>query len=311
MRLHTYAELKEQFEEPDSFLLIEGEEITGKAHVNGINMHELIKQSDARNNIASLRDQVAAVHEQRDRLNALMFAHIDHPNWGDAVSAEDILAVPKARYMEIYNGHGGVRNWGSERLRIPSMDRKWDIILSIWLDADPGHMLYGMATDDTHTYFVHGAGHQIPGRGWSMVLADGLDESSIMQAFLDGDFYSSTGVTLEEILWDRRKFRVEPKTEAGVTYTTQFIGTRRGFDASSSPALDDDGAPMDHRTRLYSDAIGEVLYETTDVPAVYRFEGDEIYVRAKIISSKIQSEPFKEGDVETAWTQPVVLKNKS
>jgi hypothetical protein len=99
---------------------------------------------------------------------------------------------------------------------------------------------------------------------------------------------------------------VTPKAETGVTHTTQFIGTRKGYDPTSTPLLDHAGNPMNNRTRLYDGSIGEVLYETTDNPAVYPFKGDEIYVRAKVTSSKLKSDPFQEGDLEMAWTQPIV-----
>ena len=166
--------------------------------------------------------------------------------------------------------------------------------------------MYGVATDDTHSYFRTGAGHQIPGRGWSMVFAKRLTPKSLVQAYLRGDFYSSAGVTLERVEWDDTSYTVEADAEPGETYTTQFIGTRKGFDTSSTPALDDQGKVMEHRTRTYSDDIGEVLYETTEVPAIYEFDGSELYVRAKVVSSKLKEQPFKEGDPEMAWTQPVV-----
>lgn len=306
MRLLTLDDLRARFDEPGKFLLVEGEEITGHVHVNGINMRELIPQSESNDEVTSLREQIGAVHAQRDRLDVPMFAHINHPNWDSAISAENIADVPAGRYFEVYNGHGEVRNWGSESLRIPDTDRKWDIILALRLAIDANAILYGVATDDTHTYFMHGAGHQNPGRGWSMVLAEKLDATSLVHAFLEGNFYASAGVFLDEIKWGRRKFRVKARAEKGVTYTTQFIGLRRGFDGRSRPATDDDGRVLQNRTRLYSDDIGEVLFETTDVPAVYRFHGDEIYVRAKVTSSKLKSEPFRAGDLEMAWTQPVV-----
>ena len=63
---------------------------------------------------------------------------------------------------------------------------------------------------------------------------------------------------------------------------------------------------MKHRTKIYSDEVGEVLYETTDIPAVYHFQGDEIYVRAKFTSSRLKENPMEKGDHEMAWTQPVV-----
>lgn len=306
MRLKTLEELRDQFAERGKFLLVEGEEITGRTHVNGINIRKRIRQSSADDNVTSMREQIDAVHEQSEELHVPMFAHIDHPNWSSAISAEEILQVPQGRYFEVYNGHGGVRNWGDEKLRIADTDKKWDIILAHRIAKDRDAIMYGVATDDTHTYFQTGAGHQIPGRGWSMVFAKRLTAKSLVRAYLRGDFYSSAGVTLKRVEWDDTSYTVEADAEPGETYTTQFIGTRKGFDTTSTPALDDQGKVMEHRTRTYSDDIGEVLYETTDVPAIYEFDGTELYVRAKVVSSKLKDQPFKEGDPEMAWTQPVV-----
>ena len=38
----------------------------------------------------------------------------------------------------------------------------------------------------------------------------------------------------------------------------------------------------------------------------YVISGDEIYVRARVVSSTIKANPYQEGDHEMAWTQPVV-----
>ena len=51
--------------------------------------------------------------------------------------------------------------------------------------------------------------------------------------------------------------------------------------------------------------IGVVLLETAANPAVYPFTGDELYVRAKVVSSKPQENPVREGDPQIAWVQPV------
>ena len=59
-------------------------------------------------------------------------------------------------------------------------------------------------------------------------------------------------------------------------------------------------------TRRYSEAIGTVLLEIEGTEATYEFAGDELYVRAKIVSDKLHPNPFAEGDVEVAWVQPVV-----
>ena len=62
-------------------------------------------------------------------------------------------------------------------------------------------------------------------------------------------------------------------------------------------------------TRISNAKLGQqgiVLLETKDNPAVYEFRGNELYVRAKVLSSKPHPNPHAAGDKETAWLQPVV-----
>jgi hypothetical protein len=93
--------------------------------------------------------------------------------------------------------------------------------------------------------------------------------------------------------------------EPGVTFTTQFIGSRRGVDLKSEAVRDEDGREL-RVTRRYSDQVGAVLAEVKGNLATYALKGDEIYVRAKVISSKLQENPYAAGDFETAWVQPLV-----
>jgi hypothetical protein len=97
-----------------------------------------------------------------------------------------------------------------------------------------------------------------------------------------GAFYASTGVELEEATADSTGLAILIEAEPGVAYLTRFIGQRRG------------GAP------------GEVLGESTGNAPAYRFHGDEVYVRAVVTSDRKHPDPAAEGDVETAWIQPVV-----
>ena len=62
--------------------------------------------------------------------------------------------------------------------------------------------------------------------------------------------------------------------------------------------------------RRYSRDIGTVLAEVTGNNPAYVLKGDEIYVRAKIISSKPKENGSVAGEFETAWTQPVVNSAK-
>lgn len=59
-------------------------------------------------------------------------------------------------------------------------------------------------------------------------------------------------------------------------------------------------------TQRYSDDVGEVFHETTGASATYRFTGDEIYVRARIVSSELHPNPFATGERKKAWVQPVI-----
>jgi hypothetical protein len=59
----------------------------------------------------------------------------------------------------------------------------------------------------------------------------------------------------------------------------------------------------------YSDDIGEIFEEIEGASATYTFEGDELYVRAKIISTKLKDNPYRQGEHEAAWVQPVVRED--
>lgn len=80
----------------------------------------------------------------------------------------------------------------------------------------------------------------------------------------------------------------------------------KGTDLSSVPILDEQGNPI-RATRKHNEGVGRVLLKTTTNPAIYQMTGNELYVRAKIISSKAKPNSFQEGDVEIAWTQPVAF----
>jgi len=59
-------------------------------------------------------------------------------------------------------------------------------------------------------------------------------------------------------------------------------------------------------TRRYSKGIGMILAEADGTSPSYKLKGDEIYVRAKVISSKPKANPTVEGDFESAWVQPTI-----
>ena len=166
----------------------------------------------------------------------------------------------------------------------------WDYALTIRLAALEMDLLWALATDDAHNYHQHATSRANPGRGWIMVRAKELAADAIIEAMHRGDFYASTGAIINDFQHDDSRYVVEIQAKEGVSYTTQFIGTR----------MTPDG-PGD---------VGELLAETAENPAVYEFDGDELYVRAKVVSSEYHPNPYREGDHQCAWLQPVEVAGK-
>lgn len=231
-----------------------------------------------------------------------MIVFLNHPNFNWGVTAEDMALVEELRYFEVHNGHSGVKNYGDETHA--STERIWDIVLALRLGQHKMSMVYGMATDDSHAYHVWGVGETNPGRGWIMVRAPYLSAEGLVRSIEAGDYYCSTGATLKSIRREADRLTIAIEPEKGATYKTQFIATMRGANLKSEPRLDKDGKPLPV-TRQYSADIGKVVAESTDLEPSYRFTGQELYVRAKVISSKAHPNPYQKDDVETAWTQPM------
>ena len=124
-----------------------------------------------------------------------------------------------------------------------------------------------------------------------MVRSVELAPEALLDAMHRGDFYASTGVVLDDVQYDGARYTVTVDPSMAGDCTVQFIGTRQ-VDGEIGP-------------------IGEVLLATTSNPAVYEVTGDELYVRARVISTRPPRHPYRPGDVQQAWTQPVARKRKS
>ncbi|HJO25637.1 MAG TPA: histidinol-phosphatase [Planctomycetota bacterium] len=289
MRLKTLEELRAHFEQPGEFIFIQGEEITDSferrpVHVNGLNTAELIDPPHGTSVLNTMQNIVDAVAAQAARLERPMLAHINHPNFGWGIRPEELAQLRGAAFFEVYNGHPGVRNWGDDKH--PSTAAMWDFANTMRLSELGLAPLFAVATDDTHHYFEMALKQSNPGAGWIMVRAQELDADAIIEAMGRGDFYASSGVTLNDIQRDEEKLVIDIAREDGVNYLTEFIGTRRAVGGLGP--------------------IGEVLDTSHASPAVYDFAGDELFVRAKVTSSRLHPAPFAEGDMESAWTQPLI-----
>jgi len=310
VRLRTLAEMKPKLEEPGKFLLIPSEEITDKnVHVNATNIRELIlpdKSLDTTTSpqiIKALQHAFDAVHAQRVRTGVPMFAHLNHPNFKWAITAEELMRIDHEQFFEVYNGHPTVNNDGDELHA--GTERVWDIVLAERLGHLGKPVMYGLATDDSHNYHTAVPKASLSGRGWVMVKAKVLSADALVTAMEQGDFYSSSGVTFKTLQVGAGRIALEVNAEDGVEYVIDFIGTKKGYDRKTFAVKAADGSEP-RVSRKYSAEVGAVLASVKGAKAEYVLKGDELYVRARVTSSKpMQSSPVG-GEVEKAWTQPLI-----
>ena len=314
VRLKTLKEFRGRFEEPNRFLMVQSEEITAKnVHINATNIQELIlpytgfDPNKSESVVNALQRTIDTVMDQRRRTGVPMFPHINHPNFKWALTAEELMQIDHEKFFEVYNGHPQVNNEGNEQHA--STDRVWDIILTERLARLGKPPLFGLATDDSHHYHNEPKKTSRSGRGWVMVRAKSLTVEGLIAAMEAGDFYASSGVRLNDVRRENARLSLSIEAEPNVTYKTEFIGTRRGYDATNTEVNGEDGKPL-RVTRRYSKDIGTVLATSTDLAPSYSLKGDEIYVRARITSSKAKPNGSIAGEFECAWTQPIVGPEK-
>lgn len=316
LRLKPLDEFRALVEERGKFILIPAEEVSDRAegvpvHINASNIREAIGPLGGATVREAIENNLRNIEEQAQRAGREILAHLNHPNFGWAVTAEDIAHAVTDRYFEVYNGHPGVNQLGDEHR--PGIDRMWDIANTIRLVELKALPLYGIATDDSHAYH-NKPNSSRPGRGWTMVRATHLTPEYIIKAIKAGDCYASSGVTLNDVQYDpvKRTLSLKIAESGGATYVTQFIGTLRSADTSSQPTVGADGKPPVDKagkalrvSRKYSADIGKVLAEVSGTSPTYQLTGQELYVRAVVISSAEPVDPSFPGQKQQAWTQPV------
>jgi hypothetical protein len=308
VRLKPLSEYRALVEERGRFLMIQSEEISDKAeglpvHLNATNIQELIQPLGGTTVREAIAANVKAVEDQAERKGREILVHLNHPNFGLAITAEDLAEVVAERFFEVYNGHPGVKHLGDEHH--PSVERLWDIANTIRLGQLKSPPLFGVATDDTHDY--HGEPGARPGRGWVMVQSRYLTPEYLIRAIKAGRFYASSGVSLNQFSYDpaTREYKIEIAAEPGVEYSTQFIGTLNDANLSSQPPDNDkEGKPI-RASRKYSGEVGKTLATVKGAAPSFTLSGRELYVRATITSSRPAADPAFKGQLQQAWVQPV------
>ena len=286
VRLKTFKEYQSKLEDPNSFLIIQSEEVTSSfenkpVHINVTNIKEKIEPFKGNSVFEVMQQTLDEVHAQRKKFNIPMFAHINHPNFGYGINVEDLKKLNGERFFELYNGHPSVNNEGDDMHM--DLETMWDLInISYYNDKKP--LLLGIATDDSHNYHVKSKNNSNTGRGWVMVNSKKLDTESLINAMEAGDFYSSSGVMLKQVFRDKEKLFIEVEPKQGIDYEIVFMGYRKG-----------------------SYSIEE-LKRVKGNSSSYTFQENDLFVRAKINSTDLKENPPNLGETKQAWVQPIIVK---
>jgi hypothetical protein len=247
--------------ETEDLVMVRGQEVgksmpsgNGPIHVNGFGISNRVEFIDLDEKVPTMQASIDGIHA------AGGMASLNHPNDRNSYLAEHVLQTKGASFIEVFNGGPGKNNDGGPDR--PSTEETWDTVLS------GGQRLYGIATDDAHTYDEFRPDRANPGRGWDFVKVDELTEESILEALRTGEFYASNGVTLNDVSSDTSALSLSIQATSAESFLTRFIGMNG---------------------RVLSDQVGSA--------ARYSIKGDEGYVRATVISSTGAK----------AWVQPVFL----
>src|SRR6185503_1664661 len=159
--------------------------------------------------------------------------------------------APGFNAVEIASGDDGVEK--DEAKAAESAEALWDALLSAGWDVR------AVAADDAH--FYHGSGIAQPGRAWVEAWADQASEAGICRALGAGRLYASTGPRLKSFLVKEGVMTVEVDVRDGwdpKADRVEFLKAREGGKEA-----------LAGRSRAST--------------AVYRLDGREGYVRARIV----------------------------
>lgn len=282
VKLKTLKEFRPLFEEEEEFMIFRAEEVTAylgnkAVHMGAINIQELIEPKEGNTIVELIQNNLDAIKAQEARTGEPVLQHLNHPNFTYAITAEDIIQVDGERFFEVFNGHPYVNNYGDSTHS--STERIWDQVNIAYINIGKP-IMYGLATDDSHHYHKFGQQFSNAGRGWIMVKTDKLHPHSIIKSMEAGDFYSTTGVELEDISFENNILDLKINPEKGVKYRVTFIAA--------------------HEDK----ADAEIVKIVEGISGAYKLPENYRYLRARISSDKPKKNPYREGDVEMAWTQP-------
>lgn len=335
VRLKPLDEFRSLLESAGEFIMIPAEEISDSAqgkpvHMGAINVSEAIPPYGGATVREVMQNNLRAMLEHEKSHGREVLPHVNHPNFHYAITAEDIAAVVDEQFFEVYNGHHQVNHLGDEDH--PSVERIWDLINAIRLGEASAPPIMGLGSDDSHEY--HGKPGARPGRGWVMVRSRYLTPEHLIRAMKKGDFYASSGVSLDDVQFNEetKTLSLDIQAKPDATYRTEFIATlkpeeqtpekqgpeqetaeqataEQATEEQSPDATVDGQPPLTHeQEHEVLDRIGRVVATVDGLHPSYQLTGNELYVRAVVTSSQAAQDPSFENQKQQAWTQPVGWK---
>jgi hypothetical protein len=216
------------------FLILCGLELSNSRHHTALGIDRFIGDE------TSLQDGV------KKTVSAGGVPILNHPQ-DPVVTSKTFLETIGLNHLEVFNG--------GRPEDTPATEVLWDNILS----SPNGRIVFAVASDDNHYKQAN------VGRGWVMVKSPALTKIDIEDNIRKGNFYASTGITLNDYQVTKNSITVDSENGNSIT----FFGKN-----------------------------GSVLNKINSKKATYTFQGNELYVRAKITNM----------DGKAAWTQPVLIK---
>lgn len=190
---------------------------------------------------------------------------LNHPCWKWPMTADDIIAIKQWHLLEIWNPSSDCNSYTIHGVDSP--ENMWDKVLSA------GKKIWAVSADDSHSFPSGGTEWIGGGRlAWIRVGTTERSAEAIMHTIREGNFYCSTGVELEELEIGQDVYQLRVAQFRDRQYAIHFIGRD-----------------------------GRQLCVVTGTIASYSIQGDEGYVRVRVVDTM--------GCM--CWTQPLfVVKNK-
>lgn len=319
VRLRTFKELQELFEEKGKFILMPGMEFTlsvrnarnehFSTHFNTFNLAAEMLPDKGRTPEENFKLNFAKYTEKTKNAPEKSFFMMNHPQYR-FWDIDPVIMVknPEITHFEICNCVVP-----KKALELCSMEKYWDFILAHRL-VKGQQPIYATASDDAH-YYRNSIG--IPAGvncSWVMVNSPELTPDKITAAMKRGDFYATCGVELEEIIMDgkNKTLSVRVKPEKNIKYTISFIVTKKNFDRTikTKKYVHDKNKMFNREFTVIPENIGTVVKTVSGTEGSYKLQADDLYVRAVIRSDKpiTFAQPGSYPNCATAWTQPFCSK---